>query len=87
MPIEFKKNRAVFRGVVGVAEAELLLETLQKKSSTRIDLAACDHLHTANLQVLMAARPAIACWPKNPELRSWLEDALKLPASATAAQE
>ena len=80
MPIEFKKNRIVFRDVAGVAEAEALLEALQKKPATKVELAACTHLHTANLQVLMAARPEISSWPEDAELRAWIETALK-PAS------
>jgi len=76
MPIEFKRNRVVFRDVVGVEEAETLLEALQKKPTTKVDLAACTHLHTANLQVLMVARPSIENWPQDLELRMWLEAAL-----------
>jgi len=83
MPIEYKKNRMVFRDVVAVEEAETLLEALQKTPSAKVDLAACTHLHTANLQVLMAARPVIVSWPENIELRAWLETALK-PALKTA---
>jgi hypothetical protein len=77
MPIEFKRNSVVFRDIVRVEEAEALLEALQKKPAIKVDLAACTHLHTANLQVLMAAKPNIASWPENPELRAWLETALK----------
>jgi hypothetical protein len=77
MPIEFKKNRAMFHDVVGVEEAEGLLDWLQSKPAAKVDLSACGHLHTANLQVLMAARPEISSWPVNPELRAWLETALK----------
>jgi hypothetical protein len=77
MPIEFTTDRAIFRDVASVEEAESLLEWLQRTSNATVDLAACTHLHTANLQVLMAARPAIASWPENTELRAWLEAALK----------
>ena len=80
MPIEFKKNRLVFRDAVQVEEAEALLEALQKKPTTQVDLAACTHLHAAVLQVLMAARPFIDKWPQDPELRTWLETVL-IPAS------
>jgi hypothetical protein len=80
MPIEFKKDRVVFRDVVRVEEAEALLEALQKKPSTKVDLAACTHLHTANLQVLMAARPCIDNWPQDTGLRTWLE-AVLIPTS------
>ena len=80
MPFEIKRNRVIFRDVVSVEEAETLLEALQKKPASKVDLSACTHLHTANLQVLMAARPKIERWPENPDLRAWLESALK-PAS------
>jgi hypothetical protein len=77
MPIEFKKNRAVFQDDVSVEEAEGLLEWLQKKPTGKVDLSACLHLHTANLQVLMVAKAGITSWPQNAELRAWLEPALK----------
>jgi hypothetical protein len=80
MPIEFKKSCVIFRDVVQVEEAEALLEALQKKPTLKVNLTACTHLHTANLQVLMAARPRIASWPQDPELRTWLQSVLT-PAS------
>lgn len=76
MPIEFKKTRAVFRDVVSVEEAEGLLEWLQTRSTAKVDLSACSHLHTASLQVLMAAKTGVSSWPKNVDLRAWLEPAL-----------
>jgi len=50
---------------------------LQKRPTTKVELAGCTHLHPANLQVLMVARPRIDSWPQDPELRTWLEAALK----------
>ncbi len=77
MPIVFKRNRAVFQGGAGVEEAEGLLEWLQKRPTAKADLSACNHLHTANLQVLMTAKTGISSWPEDIELRAWLEPALK----------
>jgi hypothetical protein len=77
MPIEFKRNRAVFRDEVSVEEAEGLLEWLQTRPTAKVDLAFCSHLHTSNLQVLMTAGTGISNWPKNVELRTWLEPVLK----------
>ena len=77
MAIEFKRKLALFNEIVGVDEAEGLLEWLQKKPSAKIDLAACSHLHPANLQVLMAAKAMIVAWPENSALRAWLEPVLK----------
>ena len=59
MPIEFKRNRAIFRDDVSVEEAEGLLEWLQNRSTAKVDLSACSHLHTANVQVLMTAKAGI----------------------------
>ena len=78
MAIEFKKNRAVFGEVVGVEEAEVLLEWLQKKTAAKVDLAACTHLHPASLQVLMAAQPAICAWPADQAFAGWLQSAMNL---------
>ena len=78
MAIEFKKKVAVFHGIIGVDEAEGLLEWLQSKPAAKADLAACIHLHPANLQVLMAARTTISAWPETLALRDWLEPVLKV---------
>ena len=80
MPIEFKKEHAFLRDAVSVEEAEGLLEWLQHEPSAKVDLSACRHLHTANLQVLMAAKPAISRWPEDAKLRAWLE--MVFPPSA-----
>ena len=77
MPIEYKKNLAVFSDVVSVEEAEALLEWLQKKPAARVDFSACTHIHPANLQVLMAAKPVISVWPADAGLATWLMSALK----------
>lgn len=78
MAIEYKENQAVFRDIVKVDEAEMLLEWLQDKPDAHeIDLSACTHLHPANLQVLMAAKSRITSWPDDANLRAWLESAIK----------
>lgn len=76
MPIDYRKNRAVFLDMVSVDEAEALLAWLQDKPQARADLAGCTHLHPANLQVLMAAGCRVAAWPADATLRSWLETVL-----------
>jgi len=78
MPIEYKENLATFSDVVSVEEAESLLEWLQKEPEARVDLAACTHLHPANLQVLMVAKPAISAWPTDAGLATWLASALEI---------
>jgi hypothetical protein len=77
MAIEYQKKAVLLSDTVGVEAAEELLEWLQKHPRGRVDLAACTHLHAANLQVLMAVRPTIGAWPKDANLRSWLAASLK----------
>lgn len=77
MPIEYKKNQVVFSEIATVEDAEGLLQWLQNKPAAKVDLGACAHLHPANLQVLMAAKSRVVCWPGDMNLRTWLEPALK----------
>ena len=78
MPIKYQKNHAIFSDIATVEEAEGLLEWLQNKpAAKKIELAACTHMHPANLQVLMATKSSIASWPDDANLRAWLESALK----------
>ena len=86
MPLESKKTTLVATELLGVEDAETLLDWLLKHPRGRLDLAACTHLHAANLQVLMAARPKIAAWPRDVALSNWLQTALT-QEDATHAQD
>jgi hypothetical protein len=76
MAIQYKKNTALFDGDISVEEAEELLGWLQKNPKSKADFSRCTHLHAANLQVLMAARTAVAAWPQDTALKTWLTAAL-----------
>jgi hypothetical protein len=52
------------------------LQWLQEHDHALIDLGPCVHLHTANLQVLLAARCSISAWPGEPTLLAWLKNTL-----------
>ncbi len=73
MPVEFRKRSVVLRDHVTVEEAESLLSWLQDHPRGQVNLKHCRHLHTACLQVLLAARPFIRVMPTDPDLRRWLE--------------
>lgn len=77
MGIRYGDKQAILEDIVTVEEAEGLLEWLQTHPDATIDLAACTHLHAANLQVLMAAKPTIAAWPADAGLADWLKRALQ----------
>lgn len=76
MAIEFKKTTVVFTDFIGVEEAETLLEWLLKNPKGKVNLSDCTHIHASSLQVLMAAKPAIASMPKDEDLAIWLKAAL-----------
>ncbi len=75
MAIAYKKNVAVFEATVSVEEAEDLLQWLQKHPQGKADFATCTHVHAAVLQVLMAAPIAVAIWPHDDNLKTWLSAA------------
>jgi hypothetical protein len=77
MSIEYTKKAACLSEFVSVEAAEGLLEWLQANPKGKVDLAACKHLHAANLQVLMAAKPNITAWPEDADLALWLRCALE----------
>ena len=72
MPIEFRKKQVLLKGIVGVEEAENLLAGLQKRAGLGADFSACEHLHPANIQVLLAAQVPIDAWPADPLLQQFL---------------
>lgn len=80
MSLEFKKNQVLFKDVVSVEDAESLLEWLQQKPAAQVDFSACTHLHPANLQVLMAAKPKVSAWPEDAAFSVWLQSALNKPS-------
>ncbi|MFP8968366.1 hypothetical protein ACKC9G_17420 [Pokkaliibacter sp. CJK22405] len=78
MPIHYKKKVAHLQGEISVEEAENLWQWLNEANKPGLNLSKCEHLHTANLQVLLACRPAITHWPENAELTAWLKPVLTI---------
>jgi hypothetical protein len=76
MGIEYKKSLAIFTENVSVEDAEGLLDWLIKNPKGKINLADCNHIHAANLQVLLVTKPMIANESKDENLQMWLNWAL-----------
>ncbi len=76
MSIEYGEKCARLIGAASVEDAEELLEWLCDHPEGDIDLSACEHLHAADLQVLMAAGRRVVAWPEEAELAGWLKNAL-----------
>jgi hypothetical protein len=77
MGIEYDKKTATFTDFITVDEADALLQWMQTNPKGTVNLADCIHMHAANLQVLMAAKPTISAWPGNALLANWLKGALE----------
>jgi len=84
MPFQFAKNTVTAGESCTVEDALPLLEFLQSHRGAKVDLGPCTHLHTAVLQVLLAAKPKIAGLPKEAFLARWLAQALGPPVRKTA---
>lgn len=77
MPIRFVDDVAVFEGACAVDEAMELAGWLEGREGARVDLGRCTGLHTALLQLLMAARAAVAVEPEDAFLRTWVAPCLR----------
>lgn len=76
MTMVFKDKKVVLSHVIGVEDAETLLEWLQKRPYARVVLSHCTHIHPASLQVLLAAGVAVSAWPEDNALAAWLHSVL-----------
>jgi hypothetical protein len=59
-------------GACPVEDAELLLKLLQAAPAASCDWTRCGHLHTAVLQVLLAARPKLVGPCGDPWVERWI---------------
>ena len=57
-------------GVCGTADAEALQRALLHDAQTSVEWSACEHLHAAVLQVLLAARRPVHGPPRSAFLRT-----------------
>ncbi|KAA0679966.1 hypothetical protein [Roseomonas genomospecies 6] len=77
MPIRFEDRTARFEGACTVEEAIPLAEWLGAAEDPRLDLGGCTALHTALLQVLLAARIPVAVPPEDDFLKRWVMPVLE----------
>ncbi|MBB3264848.1 hypothetical protein FHW79_002466 [Azospirillum sp. OGB3] len=72
MPIRFEEKTARFEGACTIDEAIPLTEWLCSVAEPRLDLGGCTALHTALLQVLLAAGRPVAVPPEDTFLKGWV---------------
>jgi hypothetical protein len=61
-------------------DAEILLQHLLANSAAAVDWSACTRAHTAVIQVLLVARPAMQGVPKGLALKDWVLPLLRSPS-------
>jgi hypothetical protein len=71
------------KGRCAAGDAELLLQRLLAAPGSSVEWSSCEHLHSAVLQVLLAARPPMRGTPTNSFLATHV--APVLPRAAAAA--
>jgi hypothetical protein len=62
----------ILEGGCPAEDAESLLQLLQATPEARLDWAECGHLHTAVLQVILAARPLLVGPCGDPWVHHWM---------------
>jgi hypothetical protein len=63
MTIRYRKKSASLEGHVSVDDAETLAQWLRKQAVPAVHLGACEQVHGAVLQVLLALRPVVLALP------------------------
>ena len=87
MTIRRDDDVVLLEDVCAVEDAEILMQHLQA-GATLVDWSGCTHLHTACLQVILAAGVPMRGTPASPLLARWLSpiinpDAASAPRSAS----
>ncbi len=82
MKVEREGDVVHLSGHCRVEDAEALAALLQTSGSVSVDVSACDSLHAAVVQVLLAFRARVVGAPAEPFLRSHLVPALARNATA-----
>jgi hypothetical protein len=85
MPISMLDGRAVFDGACAVEEAEPLLAWLRQTPDATADLGGCGEVHTALVQLLLAARVPVAVPPADGVLAALFPPAPEAAATPAAA--
>jgi hypothetical protein len=81
MTVRRVDDAVILEDVCVVEDAEVLMQQIQEGASI-IEWSACTHLHTACLQVILAAGLPMRGTPANPALARWLMPILQSEAAA-----
>ncbi|MDR9467507.1 hypothetical protein [Marinospirillum sp.] len=71
------KDTLKLEGVCGVEEAEEIHEKLLEDPELQLDLSACEHLHAASFQTLLAQPRPIKRGARDAFIKRWLQPLLE----------
>lgn len=86
MPITYTDTLAEVSGRIGAEECQDLQTWLQAHPDGQVSLAACEHLHAAGLQCLMALKPVISDASPDPWLNAAVMSTTE-PADSQAIEQ
>jgi len=72
MPIRYNDQTAVMDGVCTIEEVEGLIAFLERTPRASVSMSACEHVHTAILQVLLGHRVTLVGDVPSPFLWKWV---------------
>jgi hypothetical protein len=84
MSVALDGNIVRLTGECRVEDAEPLLSLLQGNRSRIVDLSEAGYLHTALVQVLLAASPTMRGSSLDPFIRGWIQPLLSQPQTRSA---
>lgn len=81
MSVRVADGIILLEGRCRIEEAETLLGYLLEVPGRRVDLSACETLHSAVVQIMMATRPVMASKPVDPFLCAYVVPLLETERS------
>ena len=71
MPISRRGKILKLAGMIGVEDAEIIYAQFEQQLFNKVDLSACQHLHSAVLQLIVVFQIPIHKYPAQTEFASW----------------
>lgn len=87
MPIRYEGDAVRMEGVCAIEEVDGLLAFLERTPSATVSLEACEHLHTAVLQALLAYDVKLVGEVYEPFLWKWVAPLLGRAAASAAGTQ
>ncbi len=78
MPISRRGKIIKLAGVIGVEDAEIIYAQFEQQLFNKVDLSACQHLHSAVLQLIVVFQIPIHKYPPQADFAAWFSQSESL---------